>query len=118
MANFKVGDRVRIIGPSWGSYFGKTGTIWGVGPCNWATRGRLAGYTQGSIGYRVDVDGVGRKHNSGFSIAYESHHLVPLTPSHEEAWQAFKRLHLTPKPSLILAKELTTTEEPMKWWPT
>lgn len=119
MAKFKVGDRVRIIGPEWSQHIGKTGTIWRRQDGNWGNYSTSRGVPADALGFTVDIDGIGKFHPSGNYFAYEVHNLAPLVPPHEEAWQAFKRLHLTPDPALIVAKEkelVTLDKTTMKWW--
>lgn len=89
MAKLKGGQRVRIINSvNNPSHVGCEATV--ICPI---------GY-----GYVIRIDGIPSNHYSGEWMALESN-LAPLVNPDEEAWTAFKKLHLTPDPALILAKE-------------
>lgn len=104
MATFKVGDRVRIIGPEWGRNLGRSGVIWDIEEGRWEASAIARGTAPNAVGYSINVDGVGRYHfGTRTIIAYEAHELAPLGNPDEEAWQEFKKL-LQPNPAILLAK--------------
>lgn len=103
MAKFKVGDRVRIIGPEDCLHLGKQGCIWHIGNNNWHPREISAGTPANALAYSVWIDGIGIGDSDGTEFAFEAHELAPLVNPDEEAWLEFKKL-LQPNPS-ILAKE-------------
>ena len=87
MANFKVGDRVRILV---GARIWREGTITEA-LTNHSLTDTLLGYERiiyPPIFYRVTVDGIGDRTASGRRIAYEPQHLAPLTPPAEDTWAA------------------------------
>lgn len=100
MAKFKVGDRVRIIGPEWTNAVGKTGAVWDVSAGNWDDPTLLKGTSPDAIGYRINVDGIGRYSLDRNYIAFEAHELAPLVNPDEESWLEFKKL-LQPNPSIL-----------------
>ena len=99
MSKFKVGDRVRIVCPEVPRH-GCEGTIYQRGNGMWS---KEYGYLKGQIGWRVDVDGWGKRDSNGAAFAYLDSQLEPIVNPDETAWTEFKR-YLQPDP-IILAKE-------------
>lgn len=96
MAKFKVGDRAKIM--YHGDAFGKHCTIVD-GPRSEFYLGKLV------TAYFVSVDGRGAFASDGMPMGYEPHELEPLTPPHQEQWEAFKTLYLKPQTHLVQAAE-------------
>ena len=93
---FKIGDRVRIVG----SHFkqnsiavGKEGIV--VGPFDKYPSSPVPGYKVNIVGYTHPLYG---------AWVVEPENMRPLINPDEQAWEAFKSLHLKPDPALILAK--------------
>ena len=83
MAQFKVGDRVRIVrvmkgdGPNCRN---REATVWKTDIANCDALGRY-------FGCFLDIDGIGRTcPTSGLEWAAPSDWLAPLTPPAEDAW--------------------------------
>jgi hypothetical protein len=74
MANFYVGQRVRIVGccqPRFRYLVGRQATL----------LSRIESFN--GSGFEVDIDGVGSHRDDGYSHHFLDKHLAPLTPPHE-----------------------------------
>jgi len=104
---FKVGDRVRINCPT-SERHGMTGTIYSKGNGDWADDSINHG--SNIMGWRVNIDGIGKVRFDGCTFAYLDHQLIPLTNPDTEAWKAFKEL-LKPNPAILAARDPAKKQE-------
>lgn len=76
----KVGDRVRIDCPE-SKFHGKEATIWDISNTpEWGSAAFALGIHPYEIGYRLDVDGIGKTHTDGCFIAAPRRMLKPIQP--------------------------------------
>lgn len=97
MANFKVGQRVRVIEPR-SIHYGKEGSVMGFSTGPFFSNINGGAFMHGPF-YRVRIDGYGELTRNGRRLCFPPHSLAPLTDPKADAFiESLKKLAREPQP--------------------